>query len=314
MPIDPIDGIFEAFSSSDIVALGEGPHRNEQAHKIRVELIRDPRFAGILNDIVVEFGSGRYQSVMDRFIAGEDVAYSDLRHAWEDTTAIGDIWDRPIYEEFFRAVRDVNSELPEHQRYRVLLGGPPVDWQAVLQADAPINITSGWGDQHAAALIRREVLDKNRKALVLYANVHLLRAPRVNIPVSLPPAILEILKAETDAELFSIYTTHIGTAFTLEPDIETWPFPALTTVRGTALGTAQFSYHHSGVSDGPYQAMQEQFDAILYLGGLSDLTFSGRNPARCAEPEYLQMRRQRMEHVGATAQSLMRFCEALEMH
>jgi hypothetical protein len=124
VPIDPIDGVLEAFAQSDIVALGEGPHRNEQAHVIRIELIRDPRFAGILNDIVVEFGSARYQDVMDQFIAGNEVAYSDLRRAWEDTSAVGDVWDRPIYEEFFRTVRAVNEFLPEHQRYRVLLGDP----------------------------------------------------------------------------------------------------------------------------------------------------------------------------------------------
>jgi hypothetical protein len=54
LPSDPITGILDAFRSHRMVALGEGTHGNEQGHAFRLALIRDPRFAQTVNDIVVE--------------------------------------------------------------------------------------------------------------------------------------------------------------------------------------------------------------------------------------------------------------------
>src|SRR5688572_4797426 len=72
-PVDPVEAIIDAFGAHDIVALDEGRHRNEQAHRLRLRLVRHPSFAGRVNDIVVEFGNARYQAVMDRYLRGEDV-------------------------------------------------------------------------------------------------------------------------------------------------------------------------------------------------------------------------------------------------
>lgn len=100
LPSDPIAGILEAFQSHTIVALGEGLHGNEQGHAFRLSLIRDRRFGATVNDIVVEFGNARYQDLMDRFVRGEQVSNKGLRQAWQNTTATGTGWDRPIYEEW----------------------------------------------------------------------------------------------------------------------------------------------------------------------------------------------------------------------
>src|SRR6188472_2591572 len=106
--VDPISAIIDAFAMHPVVALGEGPHGNEQGHAFRLALIRDPRFAARVNDIVVEFGNSRYQDLMDRVVRGEDVHKDSLRQAWQNTTQPDTSWDVPIYEEFFRAVRAVN--------------------------------------------------------------------------------------------------------------------------------------------------------------------------------------------------------------
>src|SRR6266513_2964647 len=97
VPVDPVAAILDAFRSHAIVAVAEGTHNNEQAHAFRLSLIRDRRFADTVNDIVVEFGSARYQSVMDRFVRGEAVAEAALRQAWQNTTQPQAIWDVPIY-------------------------------------------------------------------------------------------------------------------------------------------------------------------------------------------------------------------------
>lgn len=85
IPLDPVDGILAAFKTHQVVTLGEGGHNNEQGHAVRMSLIRDPRFARVVNDIVVEFGNSRYQDVMDRYVHGEDVPYATLRQAWQNS-------------------------------------------------------------------------------------------------------------------------------------------------------------------------------------------------------------------------------------
>src|SRR5687768_12212690 len=108
VPLEPIAAVVDAFKRHQIVALGEGPHGNDQAHAFRLSLIRDPRFATIVNDVLVESGNSRYQDVMDRYVNGGVVSRDSLRRVWEDTTVAGTTWDRPIYEEFYRTVREVN--------------------------------------------------------------------------------------------------------------------------------------------------------------------------------------------------------------
>src|SRR5688500_11169889 len=63
---EPIATIVDAFRAHPLVALGDN-HGNVQLHEFRLALVRDPRLADALNDIVVEFGNARYQDVMDRF-------------------------------------------------------------------------------------------------------------------------------------------------------------------------------------------------------------------------------------------------------
>src|SRR5262245_45923563 len=71
-PVEPVKAILDALEAHPLVALSE-PHTNEQAYQLRLRLLREPRFAELVNDIVIEAGNARYQDVMDRFIRGEDV-------------------------------------------------------------------------------------------------------------------------------------------------------------------------------------------------------------------------------------------------
>src|SRR5687767_13084221 len=86
VPLEPIAAIIDAFRTHQVVALGEGAHGNVPGHLFRLALLRDPRFAGTVNDIVVEFGNARYQAVMDRYTRGDTVPLEELRRVWEDTT------------------------------------------------------------------------------------------------------------------------------------------------------------------------------------------------------------------------------------
>lgn len=163
VPVPAARAILDAFRSHSLVALADA-HGWEQLHAFRLSLIRDKEFPRVVNDIVVEFGNARYQDVMDRFVRGSDVPYKTLRHVWQDATQVNAVWDQPIYEEFFRAVRSINATLPSERQIRVLLGDPPVDWSAGLQDAGRL---TPHRDQHAADIIAREVVAKQHRALII---------------------------------------------------------------------------------------------------------------------------------------------------
>ena len=162
-----LDGIvrtlISAFDQVDIVALGEWHGRIPLDSDLRIALVRHPDFAKKVRSIVVEFGSTTEQSTLDRYIRGENVSRAQLEKVWRTTTqANNGVWDSPIYADFFAAVRDVNSKLPDDARVRVLGGDPgPGDNRSRETA--------------AVAVLEEQVLQKHGKALVIYGAAHFYR-------------------------------------------------------------------------------------------------------------------------------------------
>jgi hypothetical protein len=319
VPIDPIEGILEAFKTHDVVALGEGGHGNEQGAAFRLALIRSPGFAAVVNDIVVESGNSLYQKLMDRFVSGESVPDGEIRQAWQNTTQPHAVWDVPIYEQFFRAVRDLNRTLPTDRKLRVWLGDPPVDWSKIRTGEDVMKAMGlgGGRDGFPVDVITREILAKGRRALLVYGDMHLLRKnlfwtfrnrktaeKEAKRPVD---TIVGLLEAR-GTKVFSIRTNTSTDLAVRQPDISSWRAPSLVVLRGTPLGQAPFSFyypHEAFISVGgppervrvdPKRSpiMQDQFDAILYLGPPTSITWSRLSPALCSDAQYLAMRSKRM--------------------
>ena len=299
-PTDPATVIVNAFRTHSIVALGEGQHWNLQAHAFRMSLIRDPRLPKTVSDIVVEFGDARYQHVIDRYVAGDDVPYDQLRHVWEDTTMANTVFDLPIYEEFFRAVRDANRSLPAGQRLRVWLGDPPIDWATISNSEQILELMYA-RDAFAADLVRKEVLAKHRRALLLYADGHLFRMGQETIPdwmvVKRKPEepLVSRLERTHPGQVFNIGApTHADLA-TFQPEAANWHAPSIAMIKGTILGAAPFgSVYGLGGPEFLNVRMQDQFDALLYLGSPSSITFSELSRSRCTDERYMKMRLARM--------------------
>jgi hypothetical protein len=173
-----IDGIvrtlISAFDQVDIIALGEAHGSFRQESDLRIALVRNPDFAKKVRSIVVEFANTTEQSTLDRYIRGENVSPAELAQVWKTTTQAAngnDIWDSPIYPDFFAAVRDVNAKLPADKQIRVLGGDP------------------GPGDNRgrevaAVATIEEQVLKRHRKALVIYGTAHFYRTLDKNYAAS----------------------------------------------------------------------------------------------------------------------------------
>lgn len=316
-PLDPIAGILDAFKAHSVVALGEGDHGNEQGHRFRLALVRDPRFSSVVTDVVVEFGNARYQPVMDRFITGDEVDHSQLRRVWQDTSQLNTVWDTPIYEEFFRTVREVNATLPAKRRLRVLLGDPPIEWERVTTFKDIFAQMREVGDRdaHPTSVLRREVIAKGRRALVIYGDFHLDRTPpalRIGcqpgsaIPC-FPGSIVDQLESVAGVRAFNIRTVTGVDLRALQPDVAAWPTPSLGILRGSTLGGVRYrEFWPAGPvvvgpdgqpqssSPGSLRPMEEAFDAVLYLGPPSSITYARLPVSLCADRDYVQMRRQRL--------------------
>ena len=325
-PIEPISAILTAFDQHNVVALSE-PHRNEQAHALRLALVRHPRFSSMVDDIVWECGNASYQDVMDRFISGEDVAWNP---AWQDTIgSIGStLCDQQMYEDFLRAVRELNMRLPKDSHVRVLLGDPPVDWDTVKSAEDAIK----WAEQrgsHVAAVIRREVLSKGRRALMIYGWAHLMYANIRQNYDSTRPSTIGMVAEDPKARVFTIWSDTTVDLSKFQPSVSSWSAPSLAMLRGTQMGARDFVdfWNAAGNPQARFttregkrieitkeewrpRRMEEQFDALVYYGPQSAMTYSRLPLTKCTDA-YIKLRVARMSVVGQPTKPLIDYCASV---
>jgi hypothetical protein len=317
--IDPVDGIVEAFKTHHVVML-PGGHGSKHFHDLLLAVARDQRLQGTLTDIVVEFGSSRHQDLIDRFVRGDAMPERAIRQAWQNTVVAGIANDGPYVEDFYRAMRELNAPLPVQKRYRVLGGDPPIDWENVT--------TKGdlrkWvlrRDTFAADLIHREVVERGRRALVAYGQAHF---PRKELMANYD---MSDWQAQTMTSLleamgirpFVILSDAGKETPALQPDIASWPAGSLTLVRGTVLGAADFTVFVGGDNDRfairgvddfvkiPKEQhkpmrMEDQADAILWMGVTRPGAPVLLSKETCADPTYLPMRLARTTLAGLTGE------------
>ena len=309
VPLQAIPAILDLFKTYQVVGLGEGPHGNVEGMAFRLKLVRDPRFPAVVNDILVESGTARYQSVMDRFIRGESVPRQELRRAWEDTTNPGTNWDKPMYEEFFNAVRAVNATLSHDKKLRVLLGDPPIAWEAIHNR-SDLRRWNMQRDLHAVAVLKRESFARGRKVLVIYGDGHFQgRGFKDNGLVN--------LVERASVKIFTI-STRYGDLIKLQPSVATWKVPAFAFLKGTILGKKYYAQYYPMPPAPGWNTvlMEDQFDGVLYLSP-SPPTMTLMPASLCRDAAYMQMRLARLAVTSGTrgssdpAGSLKKLCADL---
>ena len=292
VPLDATTAILEAFRDHQVVGIGDA-HGNVKGEAFQLALIRDPRLPGVVNDILVESGNSRYQDLADRFVRGEDVPRDALQRIWLDTTQQHVASLEP--SELVLAVRSVNAGLPAEKRLRVLLGEPPIEWERMQTADDVRTWESGPmadRDRFALEVIRREVLARNRRVLALYGAGHFFR--------KVVSSSLVTLFEDGKAKAFTVWTNAAAEMAQMQADVAKWPVPSIAHLRGTTLGQINIAeYFGAFGKDIPPQwraPLEEQFDAVLYLGPLATLTLARAQPWRCAEPAMAErLRRLRLQ-------------------
>ena len=255
VPLDARTAIVDAFRSHSLVALGE-THGHREGEDFLLDLISDARFPGVASDIVVEGGVSTHQPVVDRFVTGEDVLADSLQRVWRESPS--------TVVRVIQRARELNGTLPKARRLRVLLGEPPIDRD---RADP-----SPDRNRFAARVIEREVLGRKRRALLNYGSGHFVRRTRSS-------SLVTLLERNARVKVFNIWT-NVTSLESIQNDADSWPVPSLALVRDTPLGASNFaSYFPPTVFDIPPDLqvpMQDQFDAVLYLGPITTWTFQSR--------------------------------------
>lgn len=312
LPADPIVSIIDALRTHDIVTLTD-PHGNVQMQAFLLSLVRDPRFADAVNDIVIETASARYQDAIDRFVRGDDIERDVLRKAWEDHTVANSLGIQA--GELLRTVRTVNSSLDDARKLRVIAGDPPIDWD---------NVTSGqdhrrWielRDSYPADVIRRQVLDRGRRALVIYGQLHLQRrqiASNYDMSTWQSQTLVSLLERDAVVRLFNVWTL-LDRSGELPDGVRSWQVPSLAAMQGTTLGEMDFGMYSRGLGrrfairsgqlvplpqeEWRTMRMEDQFNALLYLGPPSSLTNVTVPAELCQDSAFVKSRLQRLMLAG----------------
>jgi hypothetical protein len=305
-----IEGVIGALRTHQLVAISD-PHGSAAMQAFIRELIGDPRFAALVDDIVVEIGNARYQPLVDEYVNDKVADESALAEAWLNTTVANQI---SADVEWFRLVRQINRTRPPSRRMRILLGDPPIDWARVQTREDH----SKWlaqRDSFPAALIQTEVLAKERKALIVYGHLHFQRRQMAS------NFFMDDWRAQTIVSLLeNAGPTRVFTAWSLAdeltgafPEAKSWPRPAFAAVRGTSLGSLDIArlfparprMQVVGGAMKPLPAdawaplpVEQQLDAVIYFGtGAEDVRLQPSN-ALCSRPGFLEERRRRITLVG----------------
>lgn len=169
--------IIGAWRSADVVCLGEN-HGRQHDSDLRIALVRHPNFADVIDVVVVEMANNAHQALLDKFILDGAVMSRDgIAPVWRDASG-AEVWESPIYEEFLRAIRDVNLKRPRDRRVRVIGGDTAIDWSRITRPEDLVPLLKS-GLRNRGGNIRRiiaePVLDKRVKALAIYGSLHCIK-------------------------------------------------------------------------------------------------------------------------------------------
>lgn len=289
-PADPIpepaiSAILAAFDKYEVVGMPQG-HGMQDMDDFILSLIRNPAFSEKVNDIEIECGNSLLQPMLDRYIAGEDVPFTEVERVWRKMgqPACG---ASAFVEQFFPLVRALNQKLPSKRRLRVLAGDSPVDWDQIKGPDDIIRLVHR--DASIASVMEKEVLSKHRKALMLFGTFHIMH--------SVGSSAVSIY--EKDYPNLTFIISDLGAFDTDLPSLSeskfiNWPIPALARAKGTWLGALDLSHVipsptridrdcnvRHGFPKVLQKPMEELVDAFLYLGP-QDLRLREKLPADIA--------------------------------
>ena len=170
-------------------------------------------------------------------------------------------------------------------------------------------------DGYPAALLQLEVLAKQRRALLVYGQLHF---QRLNVMSNLDmqdwrmQTIVSLLEHATPVRTFTVWNVDDALAG-IQPDIASWRAPTLAIIKGTTIGAAdaaefvpapgRFVFRGDTPVEVPRDQWrslraEDQLDAVLYLGPRSTMTEMPLSKEVCSDPRYIEERLRRIAVAG----------------
>jgi hypothetical protein len=273
--------IAKQFDQHALIMVGE-LHRWEQLHAFLREMVRDPGFVCRADDIVIEFGNSRLQSIADDYAFGRKVTDVQLQNLWRET-AVPFTWNSPVYRQLLETIREINEKnLCDHQ-IRIVLGDPPLDWSKIQT----VKDYASWTNRDAsyAEVVEREVLAKRHHAFLLAGQYHVVKNRAESDDDG--PRAAEIIERKHPGTLFSIVAAPPAAAGALHLS----PAPSFKLVSGTNLSDADFSLIATMNPHKKWPPFRDVVDGVLFIG---DQTFLYPSPAIYLDPDYQRELRRRI--------------------
>ena len=172
-PKSPKDYLVSKFSNYPLVLLGEDHAVKENLDFVK-SLIPELYQAGIYN-LCMEFGSFEKQKELDELM---DAEIFDERKAKDLFFYYNVGWAYKEYFDIYKTVWEFNKTLkPDAKRFRILNLSYQYHWENFRGgARTPENMKAvfnlGTPDQFRTEIIKKEIIDKNEKALIYMGHVH----------------------------------------------------------------------------------------------------------------------------------------------
>jgi hypothetical protein len=288
MPQDATNAMIHLFQSHNIVMLGE-VHGNKQEYEWLCGLVKTPEFADRVDDIVVEHGNSLYQETVNRYIAGENVPIDRVQKAWRNMiSSVPPV--SPAYGWFYRAIREANLQRHGKHQMRLLMGGPPGDWDKIRSPQdlAPYEAER---EQWYAQVVKDEVLAKHRQALRIMGASHFLRGHAQLLQDELllqqhqaaspldrthvaPGYIERTLRAAGENPYLVVFGGNVvDNQGDVDKRFDLWPAPAIASASGNWLGKLPAQPLIScGHAPATPLTLGDEADAMLYVARCADLT------------------------------------------
>lgn len=283
---DPAGAVLAAFDNHPIVAKS-----SPDVGPFVFDLVRDPRFPGRVNDIVVECGNARLQPLLDAYTAGAEVP--EISHVWRDTTQPSCGFST-FYEQLFALVRQVNTTLPATRKIRLLAADPPIDWSSVhTPADLEPFLDR---DASIVSVVKTQVLQRGHKALMLFGLGHLTHDGGSG-------AVAQLEREHPGAAY--VIADHRGfTSDNARLERQLGPWPALVPLQGSWLGALETTYFPVNREYPPGTRGYPGVDGYLYEGPADSLLREPLSARAVLDAEYLTELHRRAAAIDAPPDSI----------
>ncbi|PAW10576.1 hypothetical protein B6K85_10810 [Vibrio sp. V1B] len=293
--------ILKAFEQHSFVGIGDY-HWNDAFLRYATELVSTDAFSDQVTHIVVEFGNAKYQPVLDKYLAGEEVSESQLNEVLRGSIYFM-AWMPDAYINFFKAIRARNLLLPEGKKIQVHLAEAPFEWDGV--ADAKVWKQAAQSKTDYFYQIAQERIEHNEKALLIFGAFHLVNAPKdyvTKTQASAWPLATRLEQAFPDS-------TYLIWPMTEPEVVQTFhnvKSPALLEVTNSPIEPLRFidllpkARYKLAAMDKMDAPVGELFDAFLYLGENARSTVFPREVM--ADREWVNEMQRRVDLIGGKMQ------------